>query len=70
MSPYLQTLLVPIGGGLVLLLLLFEFLVGKRIIHFKGKLHQQVHRATAWTLVILAPLHGLFALHIFFGWPF
>ena len=65
-----QALLVLIGGVFLLLGLLFEFLVGKRIIKFKGKLHQQVHRATAWTLVILAPLHGLLALRVFFAWPF
>jgi hypothetical protein len=66
----IPTLLVPIGGVLLYLLLLFQFLVGKRIIHFKGKLHLKVHRATAWTLVILVPLHGLYAAHTFFAWPF
>jgi hypothetical protein len=70
MSPYVLTLLVPIGGLALALLVLFEFLVGKRIIKFKGKLHQQVHRAAAWALVILAPVHGLYATHIFFAWPF
>ena len=65
-----QALLVPIGGAILLLLLLFQFLVGKRVIHFKGKLHLRVHSATAWTLLVLAPLHGLMALHTFFAWPF
>jgi hypothetical protein len=70
MGPYVLTLLVPIGGVVLALLVLFEFLVGKRIIHFKGKLHLQVHRYTAWALVLLAPVHGLYATHIFFAWPF
>lgn len=65
-----QALFVPIGGALLFMLLLFQFLVGKRIIKFKGKLHQQIHRSVAWALVILAPLHGLYATHIFFAWPF
>jgi hypothetical protein len=70
MSASVLTLLVPIGGAVLFLLVLFEFLVGKRIIRFKGKLHLQVHRATAWALVLIAPVHGLYATHIFFAWPF
>jgi hypothetical protein len=65
-----QTLLVPVSGVVLYLLLLFQFLVGKRIIHFKGPLHQEVHRWMAWVLVLSIPLHGLYATHTFFAWPF
>lgn len=65
-----QALFVPIGGALLFVLLLFQFLVGKRIIKFKGKLHQRVHRGAAWALVLLAPAHGILATHTFFAWPF
>ncbi len=62
--------LVPIGGAFLVVLLLFQLLVGRRNIQFKGKLHMKVHRVTGWVLVIAAPLHGIFALHTFFAWPF
>ena len=65
-----QGVLVAAGGASLFGLLLFQFLVGKRIIKFKGKLHQQVHRGAAWALLLLAPAHGIFATHTFLGWPF
>ena len=44
---------------------------GRRTIQFKGKLHMQVHRLDRLDARRSArPLHGLFALHTFFGWPF
>ncbi|MFA5844833.1 MAG: hypothetical protein WC971_08415 [Coriobacteriia bacterium] len=62
--------LVPLGGLFLFLVLLFQFLVGKRVIHFKGPLHMKVHRGVAWALLIAAPLHGLAATSVFLGWPF
>jgi hypothetical protein len=64
------TYLVPIGGALLTLLLVFQVLTGRRIIHFKGKLHMRVHNWTAYALLAIAVGHGLFATHTFFGWPF
>jgi hypothetical protein len=66
----LATYAVPVVGALIYGVLIFQFLVGRRIIHFAGKRHMQVHRATAWVLLVAAPLHGLLALHVFFAWPF
>lgn len=61
--------LVPLGGLFLFLVLLFQFLVGRRAIHFKGALHMKVHRGVAWALLVAAPLHGLVAASVFFGWP-
>jgi hypothetical protein len=55
----LTTYLVPIGGALLTLLLIF-----------KGKLHMRVHTWTAYALIAIAVGHGLFATHTFFAWPF
>jgi hypothetical protein len=66
----LTTYLVPIGGALLTLLLIFQVLTGRRIIHFKGKLHMRVHTWTAYALIAIAVGHGLFATHTFFAWPF
>lgn len=62
--------LVPIGGAFLLLLVVFQVLVGRRVIHFKGKLHMQVHRWTAYAVIAIAAGHGLFATHTFLAWPF
>lgn len=54
--------MVILGGGTVLALIVFQILLGKRIIHFKGKLHMKVHRAVAWAMLAFAVLHGIAAL--------
>lgn len=64
------TYLVPIGGAFLLTILIFQVLVGRRIIHFKGKLQWQVHRWTGYSLIAIAIGHALYALHTFFAWPF
>ena len=51
--------LLAVSGTLVLLLMLFQILQGKRIIKFKGALHRKVHAASAWVLLAAAALHGL-----------
>lgn len=48
-----------VGGTVLLLLVTFQFLQGRRIIHFKGPLHMKVHKACAWALLALAIVHGL-----------
>ena len=57
------------GGILMFLLLVFQVLVGKRIIHFKGKLHTRIHTWAAYALLVLALFHGTLALGtLVFGW--
>lgn len=50
------------GGVLTFLLLVFQVLLGKRVIKFKGPLQWKVHRWTAYAMVVLAAVHGLAAL--------
>jgi hypothetical protein len=65
-----QPLYLVVAGGIVMLLLLvFEVLLGLRVIKFKGRLHSKVHRIVAFTLVALALAHGTYALGtVVFGW--
>lgn len=61
--------LVAIGGIFTFLLLVFQVLVGRRNIKFKGALHMKVHKVVAYTLIGLALFHGTFALGtLVFGW--
>jgi hypothetical protein len=68
--PSFQPLYVVVTAGIFMfLLLVFEVLVGQRIIKFKGATHRKVHRAIAYTLVAFALVHGLYALGtLVFGW--
>ncbi|MBU4557047.1 MAG: hypothetical protein KJ747_09265 [Actinobacteria bacterium] len=55
-----------IAGGIVLFaLLVFQMLVGLRVIHFKGKTHLKVHKWAAWALIAFALVHGSLALLFF-----
>ncbi|MDP2234211.1 MAG: hypothetical protein Q8K89_11280 [Actinomycetota bacterium] len=55
-----------IAGGIVLFtLLVFQMLVGLRVIHFKGKTHMKVHKWAAWALIVFALVHGSLALLFF-----
>ena len=49
-------------GSTLLLLLIFQMLVGKRKIRFKGPLHMKIHRRVAWLMLALAALHALAGL--------
>ena len=42
--------------------LVFQILVGKRVIRFKGRMHMKVHRWAAYAVTILAGVHGFLAL--------
>lgn len=54
---------VVIAGGLTLLLLLvFQSLVGWRKIRFQPKVHWKVHRWVAVTMLVFAVVHALAAL--------
>jgi len=61
----LTNTMVILGGSALLALLVFQILVGKRVIHFKGRLHMKVHRAFAWVMLAFAVLHGIAALALF-----
>lgn len=56
------------GGIVVFVLLAFEMLVGMRKIQFKGRTHMNVHRWTAWALLVTAAGHGFLAAVIYNGW--
>lgn len=61
--------IVAIAGVFLFLLLVFEALLGLRVITFKGRLHSRVHRYVAFTLVAFALIHGIYALGtLVFGW--
>jgi len=50
------------GGATLFLLMVFQVLQGLRKITFKGKLHMQVHKAVAFTLLGVSAFHALVAL--------
>ena len=61
--------LIAIAGIFLFLLLVFEALLGLRVIKFKGRLHSRVHRYVAFTLIAFALIHGFYALGtLVFGW--
>lgn len=61
--------IVAIAGVFLFLLLVFEALLGLRVITFKGRLHSRVHRYVAFTLIAFALIHGIYALGtLVFGW--
>lgn len=39
----------------------FQVLLGKRVIRFKGPAHMKVHRRVAYAIVVIAGIHGLLA---------
>ena len=57
-----------LGGISVFLLLVFQMLVGLRVIKFKGRTHSKVHKWGAWLTVAVAGVHGFLAATIFYGW--
>ena len=58
-----------IAGGLIIgLLVVLTMLVGLRKIRFKGRRHQKVHKALAWSILVVAAVHGFLALTYLQGW--
>ena len=56
-------------GILMFLMTVFEVLLGRRVIHFKGKTHSRVHRYNGYAILAIAVIHGTIALGTFvFGW--
>jgi len=58
----LQPAYIITGGVFLALIVLFQMLVGLRVIHFKGRTHMKVHKLGAWVLVAFAVVHGSMAL--------
>ena len=56
------------GGIVVFALLVFDLLVGLRVIKFKGRTHMKVHRWVAYAIVALTAAHGLLALILYNSW--
>lgn len=50
--------LIVLGGVALFALIVAQILIGLRKIHFKGRLHMQVHKALAWVLLVVAVLHA------------
>jgi hypothetical protein len=65
----MDLLYVIIVAGIVLwLLLVFETLLGMRVVKLKGALHGRVHRIVAYVLVFGGLFHGAFAVgHLVLG---
>jgi hypothetical protein len=60
--------LVAVAGIVVFLLLVFEALVGLKIIKF-GRTQWKTHKWIAFTVIALALIHGIYALGtVVFGW--
>jgi hypothetical protein len=58
-----------IAGIVLWLALVFEALLGLRIVKLKGPLHWRVHRVIALVIIIGGLAHGLTAVgHLVFGW--
>jgi hypothetical protein len=56
-------------GILMFVMTVFEALLGRRVIHFKGKTHALVHRYNGYAIIAIAVIHGTIALGTFvFGW--
>jgi len=49
-------------GVLALAGLVFQILLGKRVIRFKGRTHMMVHRRVAYAITGIAAIHGFLAL--------
>lgn len=61
---------VIVALGIVLwLTIVFQTLVGLRIVKFKGATHAKVHRRIAYALIVLGVVHGVLALGtLVFSW--
>jgi cytochrome b561 len=54
------------GGAITFALIVFQILEGKRKIKFKGRLHQKVHRVTAYAILATALIH-IYAALVYIG---
>jgi hypothetical protein len=62
-------LLIIVAGIILWLTLVFEALLGMRVIKLKGPLHWRVHRILAYLIIAAGLIHGFVAVgHLVFGW--
>ncbi len=54
--------LLTVLGVLAFSGLVFQLLLGKRVIKFEGRTHLKVHRWVAYFVTAIAGIHGLLAL--------
>lgn len=54
--------LLTVLGVLSLSGLVFQILLGKRVIKFKGRTHMKVHRWVAYAVTAIAAVHAVLAL--------
>jgi hypothetical protein len=60
---------IVVAGIVLLLALVFEALMGLRIVKFQGPTHWKVHRYLAFTIIAVGLVHGVFAVgHLIFAW--
>ena len=58
-----------VAGIILWLTLVFQVLMGLRIVKLKGPLHWRVHRWVAYFMIVWGLLHGTAAVgHLVFGW--
>lgn len=59
-----------IGFGIALwLAIVFQSLLGLRVVKLKGPLHWRVHKLIAYALIAAGPIHGFAAVgHFVYGW--
>ncbi len=57
-----------VTGTLLFAVLVFQVLVGKRVIRFKGRTHANVHKCLGYWVLVGGALHGLLALAVYAGW--
>jgi hypothetical protein len=56
-------------GIALLLALMFEALMGMRVVKFKGPQHWKIHRILAFTIIAIGLIHGVLAVgHLILGW--
>ena len=51
-----------IGGTVLFVGVVFQVLVGKRVIKFQGKAHMKIHRMVGYLLIVGAAAHGSLAI--------
>ena len=56
-----------VGGVGLFALVLFQILVGKRKIKFKGATHMKVHRVGGYLLLVGAIGHGVLGAYVLMG---
>ena len=60
---------IVVVGIVLLLALVFEALMGLRVVTFKGAAHRRIHRYLAFAIIAVGLIHGVLAVgHLIFAW--